>query len=93
MAQSTLPTVDLAQAVIDSYADRALPGVTDLSPPRLPRTDRWINLLWLIVIFGILGFLAVLVFHFGSNRNNPTLPDMVGGTPNVQSSNNSLQGK
>ncbi len=93
MAQSTLPTVDLAQAVIDSYADRVLPGVTDLSPPRLPRTDRWINLLWLIVIFGILGFLAVLFFHFGSNRNNPTLPDMVGRTPNVQTSNNSLQGK
>jgi hypothetical protein len=93
MARSNLPAVDLAQAVIDSYADRVSPMLTDLSPPRLPRTDRWINVLWMIVIIGFLGFLAVLVFHFGSNRSNPSVPDTVTGARDVQTNNHPFQGK
>jgi hypothetical protein len=92
MAQSNLPAVDLAQAVIDSYADRVLPMVTDLSPPRLPRTDRWINVLWMIMILGFLGFLIFLVFHGGNSRNNPSALTTVAGTRDVQTSNGSLQG-
>jgi hypothetical protein len=82
MTQSNLAAVDLAQAVIDSYADRVLPLVTDLSPPRLPRTDRWINMLWLIVIIGVLGFLIVLMFHAGGDRIHPIVPDTAASAKN-----------